>query len=145
MLSHSNTKREVEFTARPTRVLLVDEEASDMRTLRLTMEGQGFEVFTCANYEAAIRCLETSPIDFVIVSQGSLAFEGRKVLDRAMQLDRHRPVIVTTRCMNMQCYLEAMQMGAIDYLEKPVPPGELLRFVRTHVQHGPTHLQQNVA
>ena len=145
MLSSTDTERENEFTARPTRVLLVDEEASDIRTLRLTLEGQGFEVLTCANYEAAIRCLETSPVDFVIVSQGSLAFEGRRVLDRAMQLDRHRPVMVLTRCMNMQCYLEAMQMGAIDYLEKPVPPGELLRFVRTHVQHGHNSMQRSVA
>lgn len=145
MVSKINTERDFEFTARPTRVLLVDEETGDVRTLRLALEGQGFEVFTCVNYEAAIRCLETSPVDFVIVSQGTLAFEGRRVLDRAMQLDRRRPVIVTTRCMNMQCYLEAMQMGAVDYLEKPVPPGDLLRFVRTHVQHRHSNLQQNVA
>jgi len=135
MYSSTEIKREKEFTARPTRVLLVDEEASDLRTLRLTLEGQGFEVFTCTNYEAAVRCLETSPVDFVIVSQGSLAFEGRRVLDKAIELDRHRPVIVLTRCMNMQCYLEAMQMGAIDYLEKPVPPGELVRYVRASVRH----------
>jgi len=145
MASKIDTERDFEFTARATRVLLVDEEANDMRTLRLALEGQGFEVFTCVNYEAAIRCLETSPVDFVIVSQGTLAFEGRRVLDRAMQLDRRRPVIVVTRCMNMQCYLEAMQMGAIDYLEKPVPPGELLRFVRTHVQHGHNSMQRSVA
>jgi two-component system, NtrC family, C4-dicarboxylate transport response regulator DctD len=145
MFSNNNTEHQAEFTARPTRVLLVDEEASDMKTLRLTLEGQGFEVFTCANYEAAIRCLETLPVDFVIVSQGTHAFEGRMVLDRAMQLDRRRPVIVVTRCMNMQCYLEAMQMGAIDYLEKPVPPGDLLRFVRAHVQHRRNGLQRSVA
>jgi DNA-binding NtrC family response regulator len=35
----------------------------------------------------------------------------------------------------MSCYLEAMQMGAADYLEKPVPPGDLLRFIRTHLQY----------
>lgn len=69
----------------------------------------------------------------MVVSQGSQAFEGRTVLERAMQLDRRRPVLVLTRCMSMQCYLEAMQLGAVDYIEKPVPPAELLRFVRTHV------------
>ena len=78
-------------------------------------------------------CLEAEPFDFVVVSQGTQAFEGRTVLDRAMRLDRRRPVLVLTRCISMQCYLEAMQMGAIDYLEKPVPPADLLRFVRAHV------------
>jgi len=50
------------------------------------------------------------------------------VLDHAMQMDRHRPVLVLTRCIDMHCYLEAMQMGAIDYLEKPVPPTDLVRL-----------------
>jgi DNA-binding response OmpR family regulator len=123
----------IEFLARSKKVLLVDEESGDLRMLRLTLEGQGFEVFTCTSYEAGILRLEAEPFDFVVVSQGTQAFEGRTVLDRAMQLDRRRPVLVLTRCISMQCYLEAMQMGAIDYLEKPVPPADLLRFVRAHV------------
>jgi len=145
MASDTNKQKGIEFTARPTRVLLVDEEASDMKVLHLILEGQGFEVFSCTDYEAALRCLETASFDFVLVSQGTHAFEGRTVLDRAMQLDRHRPVMVMTRCMDMQCYLEAMQMGAIDYMEKPIPPGDLLRFVRAHVQHGRLRMQQGSA
>ncbi len=133
MSSDALRPRGNDFTTRLTKVLLVDEEAGDLRTLRLTLEGQGFEVSTCTSYEAGMQCLEAEPFDFVVVSQGTRAFEGRQVLDRAMQLDRHRPVLVVTRCIEMRCYLEAMQMGAIDYLEKPVPPGDLLRFVRTHV------------
>jgi DNA-binding response OmpR family regulator len=126
-------QRGIEFSTRSKKVLVVDEEAGDLKILRLTLEGQGFEVFTCTSYEAGILCLDAEPFDFVVVSQGTQAFEGRTVLDRAMQLDRRRPVLVLTRCMSMQCYLEAMQMGAIDYLEKPVPPADLLRFVRAHV------------
>jgi two-component system phosphoglycerate transport system response regulator PgtA len=72
----------------------------------------------------------------VVVSQGTQAFEGRGVLDRAQQLDRHRPVLVLARCIDMPCYLEAMQMGASDYLEKPVSPAELLQFVRAHTASG---------
>jgi len=123
----------IERSTRSKKVLLVDEEAGDLRILRLTLEGQGFEVLTCTSYEAGLLCLEADPFDFVVVSQGTQAFEGRTVLDRAMQLDRSRHVLVLTRCINMQCYLEAMQMGAIDYFEKPVPPADLLRFVRAHV------------
>ena len=145
MPSDTRIHREIEFATRSTKVLLVDEEASDLRIFRLILEGQGFEVFTCTNYEAGILCLETEAFDFVAVSQGTQAFEGRRVLDRAMQLDRHRPVLVLTRCMDMQCYLEAMQMGAIDYLEKPVPPVDLLRFVRAHVQHGRLRMQGGTA
>jgi DNA-binding NtrC family response regulator len=123
----------LERPSRSKKVLVVDDEAGDLRTLRLTFEGQGFEVFTCASYEAGLQCLNAERFDFVVVSQGTEAFEGRAVLERAMQLDRSRPVLVLTRCISMPCYLEAMQMGALDYLEKPVPPTDLLRFVRAHV------------
>jgi len=142
MSSNVFTQRGIEFTTRVTKVLLVDEEAGDLRILRLILEGQGFEVFTCTTFEAGLQCLETETFDFVVVSQGTQAFEGRRVLDRAMQLNRHLPVLVLTRCIEMQCYLEAMQMGAIDYLEKPVPPADLLRFVRAHVASSECNYRQ---
>ena len=67
------------------------------------------------------------------------------MFDRAMQLDRRRPVLVVTRCIDMQCYLEAMQMGAIDYLEKPVPPADLLRFVQAHIHYDRFKMQGGTA
>jgi DNA-binding response OmpR family regulator len=139
------TPRGIDFTTRITKVLLIDEDAGDLRTLRLILEGQGFEVFTCTTYEAGVQYLEKEPFDFVVVSQGTRAFEGRRVLDRAQQLDRRRPVLVVTRCIDMHCYLEAMQMGAIDYMEKPVPPADLLRFVRAHVQYDRLKMQGGTA
>jgi len=127
------------------RVLLVDEDPADLRTLRLVLEGQGYEVRTHSTHEEGVRCLEAEPFDFVVVSQGSQAFEGRKVLDRAAQLDRQLPVLVVTRCIDMHCYLEAMQMGAIDYLEKPVPPADLVGFVRAHASFEPFKMQAGAA
>ena len=124
-----------ELATRTGKVLLVDEDVGDLRILRLILEGQGYEVLSCATYDAGVHCLEAEPWDFVVVSQGTQAFEGRGVLDRATQLDRHRPVLVVTRCIDMPCYLEAMQLGAIDYLEMPVPPADLLRFVQGHVHY----------
>lgn len=130
------TQRGIEFGARGRKVLLVDEEAGDLRFLRLVFEGQGFQVRACNSYEVGLACLETEPFDFIVVSQGSGGFEGRKVLERAMQLDRWRPVLVVTRTIDMPSYLEAMQLGAVDYLEKPLSPTELLRFVKAHVDYG---------
>jgi len=137
MPSEATRQRGMRFPARSgkVKVLLVDEDAGDLKLYRLTLEGQGFEVVTCTSFEAGAHCLEQEEFDFVLVGQGTVAFEGRKVLDRAMQANRYRPVLVVTRCTDMQCYLEAMQLGAVDYLEKPLPPVDLLRFVKSHVYH----------
>ena len=42
------------------------------------------------------------------------------------------PVVVLTRFLELRCHLDAMQLGAADYLEKPLPPGELDRVITTH-------------
>jgi DNA-binding response OmpR family regulator len=140
MVGNVLIKHDIGFSARPTKVLLVDEEAGDLGSLCKALEGQGLQVFTCATYKAGIQCLETEPFDVVVVSQGTPAFEGRGVLDRSQQQDRHRPVLVLTRCIDMRCYLEAMQMGASDYLEKPVSPADLLQFVLAHTARGDVNI-----
>lgn len=134
MLSDPFTQRTIDFCPQSGKVLLVDEDTRDLNFFRLILEGQGYIVLTCASFAAALQCLDVEPFDFVLVSQGSQAFEGRSVVDRAMQLNRQRAVLVVTRCIDMNCYLEAMQMGAVDYLEKPLAPSDLLRFVRGHIQ-----------
>ena len=134
MTSNSFMFPPTEFQPHINKILLVDEDEGDLRILRLILEGQGYHVLTSTSYDTGVEFLDAEPFDFVLVSQGTQAFEGRTVLDRATQLDRHRPVLVVTRCMDMPCYLEAMQLGAIDYLEKPIPPADLLRFVRGHIQ-----------
>ena len=44
------------------------------------------------------------------------------------------PVLVLTEYLDMSCYLEALQLGAADYVEKPLRPDEVARLVETHVR-----------
>jgi DNA-binding NtrC family response regulator len=115
-------------------VLVMDEDANDLRSLSSLLEQEGYGVRACATYADALRWLESEIFDFVIVSQGSLKFEGRSVLKRANEIDRRLPVLVLARCADVGCYLEAIQLGALDYLEKPLPPQELLRLVKSHTR-----------
>lgn len=114
------------------KVLLVDEDCTDLEDNRLILEQQGCEVRACKSLVEGVRSLEGEPFDFIVVCQGSLKFEGRAVLERAIEIDRHRPVVVLTRSHDMACYLEAMQLGAVDYFEKPVRPVDVARVIRTH-------------
>jgi DNA-binding response OmpR family regulator len=115
-------------------VLLVEEDRSDMFQYCALLRRRGYRVCCSCSYAEGEACLDSGLVDFVVVSQGSPAFEGRCVLQRAIEKDRHTPVLVLTRAADMNCYLEAMQWGALDYLEKPVSAGELLKLVATHVR-----------
>ncbi len=116
------------------RLLLVDVDLDSLRVSTAPLQQQGYEVRACTSYEEALACLETETYDFILVEQGSPSFEGRAVLARAVETDRQRPVLVVARCSDIGCYLDAMQMGAVDYLEKPIPAAFLSRFVETHLR-----------
>jgi len=119
-------------TAAKLRFLLVDEDHNDLEYYRALLEKQGYIACVSDSYESAVRSLEHESFDFILVGQGTSAFEGRCVLEQALDLDRRRPVVVLSRCLDMNCYLEAMQLGAADYLEGPVTPAEMVRVVSTH-------------
>ena len=130
--NHRRAKEHQLFTRR--RVLLVDEDCGDLQFYCTILKQEGYEVQACRSYAEGAQCLERGTFDFVVICQGSRAFEGRALLEQVMTIDRHTPVLVLTRSVDMNCYLEAMQLGAVDYLEKPLPPAQFLRIVETHLR-----------
>ncbi|HVB29257.1 MAG TPA: hypothetical protein VNG91_05535, partial [Terriglobia bacterium] len=85
------------------------------------------------SYGEGLAMLQSEAFDLVTVSQGGMAFEGKGVVMQALETDRSLPVLVLARNSDMENYLEAMQLGAVDYLEMPVPPEEFTRVLRTHL------------
>jgi DNA-binding NtrC family response regulator len=112
--------------------LLVVEEAEALHYYCNILEGWGYQVRACCSYEEGVCRLGSEVFDFVMVSQGSPNFEGRCVVERAIEIDRRLPVVVVARCLDMTCYLEAMQLGAVDYLAEPVTVSEMGRVLGNH-------------
>lgn len=131
-ISKPQTAEGLQFV--PRKVLLVDEDLRDLHYYGAILRQQGYEVRACASYAEGTFCLTTESFDFIVVTQGSHAFEGRSVLERAIAISRRTPVLVLTACLDMGCYLEAMQLGAVDYVEKPVAPSEMSRLLETHLR-----------
>jgi DNA-binding NtrC family response regulator len=131
------------LTPRPTRgpdifrkgrILIVDADCPGVEVCGAFLHQQGYETRCFTSYEEAIHCLGSESFDLVMVCQGSPAFEGRAVLERVVELDRRTPTLVLTCSPHMSCYVEAMQLGAVDYLEKPLALPEILRLVETHMR-----------
>jgi DNA-binding response OmpR family regulator len=118
-------------------VLVMDEDANDLRFFLSLLEQEGYEVRACSTYADALRRLESAVSDFIIVSQGSPKFEGRSLLKRANDIDRRLLVLVLERCADVGCYLKAIQSSALDYLQKRGPPEELVCFVQSHLRAPP--------
>ena len=117
----------------PRSILLVDPEANDRERYARYLRERGFAVCACGSYEEGARSLKAKHYDMVIVDQGGPAFEGEFVLQLSMARNRKVPVLVLARHCDMPAYLEAMQVGAVDYLEKPVDPETLMWTIGTHL------------
>ena len=102
-------------------VLLVFEELEDLEDYGSLLCTLGYSIRMCNSAAEGIKALETENFSLVIVGQGTPAFEGRQVLERSLQLDPNVPVLIIARALNVHCYLDAMDLGAIDYLERPEP------------------------
>lgn len=118
----------------PTRetVLLIFEDTQSLQAYGTALSSLGYKILLCGSYDEGIHLLESERVDLVIVSQGTEAFEGRGVLDSASQIHPRPPVLVVTRKMDLNCFFDALDNGAAEYLENPELP-DLLWTVATQV------------
>ena len=116
------------------KVLLVCDDPRGFPSYGGILSALGYDVVMCSSYEEGARRIETEDFDFAIVNQGSASFEGRCVLERAAEMHRNIPIVVVARCLDIHCYLEAMDLGAVDYLERP-EPDDLGWVVETQLRH----------
>jgi FixJ family two-component response regulator len=110
-------------------VLVVDEDFNDACQYCALLRDKGYEVQCRGSYDEGEACLKDRQVGFVIVSQGSRAFEGRRIVKHAVRKNGKPPVLVLARDADMSCYIEAMSLGASDYLQKPVSAQEILEQV----------------
>ena len=131
----SNPKLQTVPTLVKGKVLLVDDDPQDLSFYCMVLYKQGYKVLPCESFQEAAQYLETEALDFVVLSQGGPSFEGRRVLERAVQPDLRLPVLILARWVDMGLYTESMSLGAVDYLEKAADPSELLRAIKIHLRY----------
>lgn len=119
------------------RILIVIEEPESLVCHSNLLQSLGYRVFACGSYSEGFAILQREAFDLITIGQGGKAFEGKKLVTRALGLDRSTPVLVLARNSDINNYLEAMQLGAVDYLEMPVPREEFARVLRTHLRYRP--------
>ena len=114
------------------KVLLVDEDAKDLKYFTSQLEGMGYSVQAFTDDRRAEACLERGYFDLVILSQSTAVLDTHCLRRFTIGRNRYTPVVLLTRCPEIEGYVGAMQLGAADYLGKPLSPVELERLVATY-------------
>ena len=113
-------------------VLIFDEDIEDLARHAEPFEAHGFDVHKCMSVEAAMRSVEREEFDFALVDQGSPAFQGRRIIRHLVRYNAYTPFVVVARPKEMVWRQQALALGAMDYLEKPVPRAYMDRIIKCY-------------
>lgn len=113
------------------KILLVDENARDLGFHSTVLRQLDCEVVACRSYEEALYRLDSVKFDFAVIDQGGPQFKGRCIFERFALLGRQVPAVVIADYAEIPVYLDAMELGAVDYLEKTPHPSELVRLIES--------------
>lgn len=102
------------------RVLLVDDEVDFVEALSARMEARGLVVETATNGEEAIQKVHDRRFDAIILDLAMPGMDGIETLRALRELQPELQVILLTGHATLQKGVEAMKLGAMDFLEKPV-------------------------
>ena len=116
-------------TEEPIHVLVVDDHASAREAVADVLRQADYEVVTCASAIEALRRLDAQPVDVVVTD---LQMPGMNGLDFIREIERRRldvQVLMITAHASVPSAVEAMRLGAFDYMEKPFDAQKLERSV----------------
>jgi DNA-binding NtrC family response regulator len=113
------------------RVLLSEDEVTIAVTLGDALAAAGHEVLAAADTASAIALLESKNPEIVVTDMRMPGAGGMAVLQRSVEIDRARPVIVITGYASIDQAVEAMRLGAANYVQKPFRNEAIVNMIET--------------
>ncbi|MES9997147.1 response regulator [Desulfovibrio aminophilus] len=107
-------------------ILLVDDETEFLELMTKRLDRRNFQVTTASTGEAALEALARTPVDVVVLDVRMPGMGGIETLRRLKELAPDTEVILLTGHANMEVAVEGMELGAFDYLLKPVAINDLI-------------------
>jgi two-component system response regulator PilR (NtrC family) len=135
MSTATDTVASVLEDRRPPRILVVDDERSMRELLAIVLRREGYEVLLAENGRAAVDVLEREPVDLLISDIKMPDLSGVDVLRAAKRIDRDILGIMITAFASTDTAVEAMRLGACDYLSKPFDIDLLKMKVREKIEN----------
>jgi DNA-binding NtrC family response regulator len=100
-------------------ILLVDDKSSMRKVLRQTLEGEGNTILEAEDGEKALEMIKAKHVDLIISDIKMPKLDGMSLLKMIKELDNEIVVIIMTAYATIETAVEAMKLGAYDYITKP--------------------------
>jgi DNA-binding NtrC family response regulator len=116
------------------RILVVDDEMIVCESCRRILEEEGYEVETALSGREAFEKMKASPFDIVITDLKMPGIDGMEVLKTFRKEYPDSIIIMITGFSTVETAVEAMKLGAFDYIPKPFTPDEVSIVVKKAIE-----------
>jgi DNA-binding NtrC family response regulator len=110
-------------------ILVVDDEKSQREILEMILSGEGYDVTTASSGEAAMKFVADRHFDLVLTDLKMTGMSGLDLLKQLTDFDRSIIVVLLTAHGTVDSAVDALQLGAFDYLQKPFEREKLLETI----------------
>lgn len=100
-------------------ILIVDDEVEFSEVVAERLRGRGFDVDTAEDGPEALEKVKGKSYDAVVLDLAMPEMDGIETLTRLLEIDKNLQVIMLTGRATVQKGVEAIKLGAVDFLEKP--------------------------
>ncbi len=128
----------VTTTGRPPRILIADDQPDVLESLRLLLKTEGYTIETADSPASAVAAAQDRDFDAALVDLNysrdmTSGAEGLDLVSNLQALDSTLPVVVMTAWSSVEIAVQAIRLGARDFIEKPWDNDRLLSILRNQV------------
>jgi DNA-binding NtrC family response regulator len=113
-------------------ILVVGQEDHHRLLLATLLCEEGHSVLSCTSNNEALKLIQEGRINFIIIDHFAPELDGLHLLGKIKQLTTTVPVLMISAQYDVEPYITAMNLGALDYFGKPIDYADIQRIVNTH-------------
>ncbi len=116
------------------KILVIEDEKNMREILKILLDGEGYEVHVAQDGAEGLSCLNSDIFDLVITDIRMPGVNGIEILKKAVETSPETLVIVITAFGTTESAVEAMKLGAYDYIHKPFKIDEIRLVVKNALE-----------
>ncbi len=110
----------------PKRILIIDDEENFRHMLSVILKKENYDVETASNGEEGLKKITLSPFDQILCDIRMPHMDGMEFLREAQKMGVDATIIMMSAYGTIDTAIEAMKLGAYDYISKPFKPDEII-------------------
>lgn len=108
------------------KILVIDDDPMNLKMASFLLTKQSYEVVTAGSGDEGLKILEDTPVDLILLDIEMPEMDGIETFQCIMVEHMDIPVMFLTASVDSQNIIEALRLGAVDYITKPFVPEDLL-------------------